>query len=94
MVIVIAPGRLIVDAEIVIDPARAVGAGIILLSERLVGERLPDDVTVAIHVPEDRQRHHRGGADHDRHHRTRRRRRSRPPAPERTVESAHTLESL
>ncbi|WP_433161017.1 MurR/RpiR family transcriptional regulator [Kribbella sp. CA-247076] len=51
VVIVIAPGRVIVDAEIVIDRARAVGAGIILLSERLVGERLADDVTVAIHVP-------------------------------------------
>jgi len=51
VVIVIAPGRLIVDAEIVIDRARAVGAGIILLSEQLVGERLAGDVTVAIHVP-------------------------------------------
>ncbi|MEU4289738.1 MurR/RpiR family transcriptional regulator [Kribbella sp. NPDC026596] len=51
VVIVIAPGRLVIDAEIVIDRARAVGAGIILLSEQLIAERLADDVTVAIHVP-------------------------------------------
>jgi DNA-binding MurR/RpiR family transcriptional regulator len=51
VVIVIAPGRLIIDAQTVIDRARAVGAGIILLSEQLVAEKLADDVTVAIHVP-------------------------------------------
>jgi len=51
VVIVIAPGRLVIDAEIVIDRARAVGAGIILLSEQLIAERLAADVTVAIHVP-------------------------------------------
>lgn len=34
-----------------IDRARAVGAGIILLSEEHVAERLANDVTVAIHVP-------------------------------------------
>ncbi|MFG1817393.1 MurR/RpiR family transcriptional regulator [Kribbella sp. NPDC049174] len=51
VVIVIAPGRLVIDAEIVIDRARAVGAGIILLSEQVIAERLADDVTVAIHVP-------------------------------------------
>lgn len=51
VVIVIAPGRLIIDARTVIDRARAVGAGIILLSEQLVAEKLADDVTVAIHVP-------------------------------------------
>lgn len=51
VVIVIAPGRLTVDAETVIDRARAVGADIILLSERLIAERLADDVTVAVHVP-------------------------------------------
>jgi DNA-binding MurR/RpiR family transcriptional regulator len=51
VVIVIAPGRLIIDAKTAIDRARAVGAGIILLSEQLVAEKLADDVTVAIHVP-------------------------------------------
>ncbi|MFC5265555.1 MurR/RpiR family transcriptional regulator [Kribbella qitaiheensis] len=51
VVIVIAPGRLIIDAQTVIDRARAVGAGIILLSEQLVAEKLANDVTVAIHVP-------------------------------------------
>ena len=51
VVIVIAPGRLIIDGEVVIDRARAVGAGIILLSEEHVAERLANDVTVAIHVP-------------------------------------------
>ena len=51
MVIVIAPGRLTIDAEIVIERARAVGASIILLSEQLVAEQLAGDVTVAIHVP-------------------------------------------
>ena len=51
VVIVIAPGRLVIDAEVVIDRARAVGAGIILLSEQLIAERLAGDVTVAIHVP-------------------------------------------
>lgn len=51
VVIVIAPGRLIIDAETVIERARAVGAGIILLSEQAVAERLANDVTVAIHVP-------------------------------------------
>ena len=51
VVIVIAPGRLVIDAEIVIDRARAVGARIILLSEQLIAERLAGDVTVAIHVP-------------------------------------------
>jgi DNA-binding MurR/RpiR family transcriptional regulator len=43
VVVVIAPGRLILDAEIVIDRARAV--------DQDVGERLAGDVTVAIHVP-------------------------------------------
>jgi DNA-binding MurR/RpiR family transcriptional regulator len=51
VVIVIAPGRLIIDAETVIERARAVGAGLILLSEQEVAERLANDVTVAIHVP-------------------------------------------
>ena len=51
VVIVIAPGRVVIDAEIVIDRARAVGAGIILLGEQLIAERLADDVTVAVHVP-------------------------------------------
>jgi DNA-binding MurR/RpiR family transcriptional regulator len=51
VVIVIAPGRLIIDAETVIERARAVGAAIILLSEQEVAERLANDVTVAIHVP-------------------------------------------
>jgi DNA-binding MurR/RpiR family transcriptional regulator len=51
VVIVIAPGRLVIDAEVVIDRARAVGAGIILLSEQHVAERLAGDVTVTIHVP-------------------------------------------
>jgi len=51
VVIVIAPGRLAVDAEIVIDRARAVGAGIILFSEEAIAERPADDVTVAVHVP-------------------------------------------
>ena len=47
----IAPGRLTTDAETVIERAQAVGAAIILLSEPLVAERLANDVTVAIHVP-------------------------------------------
>ena len=51
VVIVIAPGRLIIDAEVVIERARAVGAHSILLSEQLVTERLAGDVTVAMHVP-------------------------------------------
>ena len=51
VVIVIAPGRLTNDSEVVIDRARAVGAGIVLLSEQDVAERLAADVTVAIHVP-------------------------------------------
>ena len=51
VVIVIAPGRLIIDAETVIERSRAVGADIILLSEQAVAERLVNDVTVAIHVP-------------------------------------------
>ena len=51
VVIVIAPGRLSTDAETVIDRARAVGAAVVLLSEPLTAERLANDVTVAIHVP-------------------------------------------
>jgi DNA-binding MurR/RpiR family transcriptional regulator len=51
VVVIIAPGRLIVDAMTVIDRARAVGAASILLSEQLVAERLAGDVTVAMHVP-------------------------------------------
>ncbi|MGC4939410.1 MurR/RpiR family transcriptional regulator [Kribbella sp. DT2] len=51
VVLVIAPGRLILDAEAVIARARAVGAHIILLSEQKVAERLAGDVTVAMHVP-------------------------------------------
>lgn len=93
VVIVIAPGRLVIDAEIVIDRARAVGAGIILLSEQLIAERLAGDVTVAIHVPNtvtgitaevlttivttDALAQAVAAADTDR-----------------TMESAHTLESL
>jgi DNA-binding MurR/RpiR family transcriptional regulator len=93
VVIVIAPGRLVIDAEIVIDRARAVGAGIILLSEQLIAERLAGDVTVAIHVPNtvtgitaevlttivttDALAQAVAAADTDR-----------------TLESAHTLESL
>jgi DNA-binding MurR/RpiR family transcriptional regulator len=93
VVIVIAPGRLVIDAEIVIDRARAVGAGIILLSEQLIAERLAGDVTVAIHVPNtvtgitaevlttivttDALAEAVAAADTDR-----------------TLESAHTLESL
>jgi DNA-binding MurR/RpiR family transcriptional regulator len=93
VVIVIAPGRITIDAEVVIDRARAVGASIILLSEQLVAERLAGDVTVAIHVPNtvtgitaemlttivttDALAQAVAGAD-----------------TERTLESAHTLESL
>jgi hypothetical protein len=39
------------DAETVIERGRAVGAPVILLSEPVVAERLANDVTVAIHVP-------------------------------------------
>ncbi|WP_432940165.1 MurR/RpiR family transcriptional regulator [Kribbella sp. CA-253562] len=51
VVVVISPGRLTLDAESVIARARAVGAETILLSEQDVAERLTDDVTVAMHVP-------------------------------------------
>jgi len=93
VVVVIAPGRMATDAEVVIDRARAVGAGIVLLSEQTVAERLADDVTVALHVPKtvtgitaellttivttDALAQAVAAAD-----------------TERTLESAHTLESL
>jgi len=39
------------DVVIVIDRARAVGAGIILFSEQAIAEQLAGDVTVAVHIP-------------------------------------------
>jgi len=51
VVIVVAPGRVLGDAEVVIDRARAVGARTILLCDPAVGEARAGDVTVALHVP-------------------------------------------
>nr|WP_042191727.1 MurR/RpiR family transcriptional regulator [Kibdelosporangium sp. MJ126-NF4]CEL20250.1 Glucokinase / HTH-type transcriptional regulator (HexR?) [Kibdelosporangium sp. MJ126-NF4]CTQ97476.1 Glucokinase (EC 2.7.1.2) / HTH-type transcriptional regulator (HexR?) [Kibdelosporangium sp. MJ126-NF4] len=49
-VVVFAPGRMLVDMEVLLDRARTVGAKIILVTDQLAGE-LADEVTVSLHAP-------------------------------------------
>lgn len=52
VVVLFVPGRMLPDAEVLIERARAVGASCIAVSERTLADRLSDTVDVALIAPQ------------------------------------------